>query len=248
MTLLTRPISQGARHGEPVAGYSSTGGLRDAHARPLRRQPAGRPGAGKNAAKDEEDRNHEIAALPTFSNRQDQYTFRSPVTDLNRSGWHCCNLLTFHSLKAYTKQGPFPRCSAGLCCPNTSNSTMNPSGSRPGLLRLQHRLIRSNRWFAPPPCRVSRPARSIFPCMPSRYPDGICESLPLSTFTDDGLPRSSTVSAPMSEMTRLPVGSLSLRPVSSSLGNLQPLITQTLLPGTTKAYGQLLRRDFNPLD
>ena len=106
---LTLTYAVGARHGEPVAGYSSTGGLRDAHARPLRRQPAGRPGTGKNAGKDEEDRNHEIAALPTFSNRQDQYTFRSPVTDLNRSGWHCCNLLILHSLKAYTKQGPFPQ-------------------------------------------------------------------------------------------------------------------------------------------
>ncbi len=46
----------------------------------------------------------------------------------------------------------------------------------------------------------------------------------------------------------LRVGSLSLRPAISPLGNLQPLITQSLLPGATKVYGQLLRRDFNPLD
>ncbi|MDH3769504.1 MAG: hypothetical protein OET79_00755, partial [Nitrospirota bacterium] len=31
-------------------------------------------------------------------------------------------------------------------------------------------------------------------------------------------------------------------------GKLQPLITQTLLPGTGKVYEQLLSRDFNPLD
>ena len=65
---------------EPVAGHSGADGLRGAHARPLRRQPAGRPDTGKNAAKDEEDGNQKIATLPTFSNRQDQYTFRSPVT------------------------------------------------------------------------------------------------------------------------------------------------------------------------
>ncbi|MEC4681599.1 MAG: hypothetical protein VST67_13010, partial [Nitrospirota bacterium] len=31
-------------------------------------------------------------------------------------------------------------------------------------------------------------------------------------------------------------------------GKLQPLITQTLLPGTRKVYEQLLSRDFNPRD
>ena len=54
--------------------------MRGAHARPLRRQPAGHPGIGKNSRKGEDDGNQEIAALATFSNRQDQYTFRSPVT------------------------------------------------------------------------------------------------------------------------------------------------------------------------
>jgi len=29
------------------------------------------------------------------------------------------------------------------------------------------------------------------------------------------------------------------------MGNLQPLITQTLLPGTKEAYGQLPLQDFN---
>jgi len=30
------------------------------------------------------------------------------------------------------------------------------------------------------------------------------------------------------------------------MGNLQPRVTQTLLPGARKVYGQLLSRDFNP--
>ena len=32
------------------------------------------------------------------------------------------------------------------------------------------------------------------------------------------------------------------------MGNLRHPITQTPLPGAKKAYGQLLSRDFNPLD
>ena len=44
------------------------------------------------------------------------------------------------------------------------------------------------------------------------------------------------------------MGSLALRPAGLPLGNLRPLITQTPLPGTTEVYGQLLERDFNPLD
>ena len=36
--------------------------------------------------KDEEDGNKDEAALPTFSNRQDQYTFRSPVTNAYYTG------------------------------------------------------------------------------------------------------------------------------------------------------------------
>ena len=63
-----------------TAGHSGAGRLRVAHARPLRHQPAGRPGTGKNAGKGEEGGNQDMTALPTFSNRQDQYTFRSPVT------------------------------------------------------------------------------------------------------------------------------------------------------------------------
>ena len=49
------------------------------------------------------------------------------------------------------------------------------------------------------------------------------------------------------KFTRLLLGSLALRPISLSFRNSRPLITQTPLLRTTKAYGQLLGRDFNPL-
>lgn len=49
------------------------------------------------------------------------------------------------------------------------------------------------------------------------------------------------------KFTRLHLGSLALRPISLSFRNSRPLITQTPLLRTTKAYGQLLGRDFNPL-
>ena len=49
------------------------------------------------------------------------------------------------------------------------------------------------------------------------------------------------------KFTRLHLGSLALRPISLSFRNSRPLITQTPLLRTTKAYGQLLERDFNPL-
>ena len=46
-------------------------------------------------------------------------------------------------------------------------------------------------------------------------------------------------------MTRLHVGSLALRPAILPMGNLQPLVTQALLPGAKEVYGQLLLLDFN---
>jgi hypothetical protein len=48
--------------------------------------------------------------------------------------------------------------------------------------------------------------------------------------------------------TRLRLGSLALRPAALPLGNSRPPITRTPLPSAKKAYGQLLSRDFNPLD
>ena len=49
------------------------------------------------------------------------------------------------------------------------------------------------------------------------------------------------------KLTRLHLGSLALRSAVLPIGNLQPLITQTLLPGAKEAYEQLLLRDFNPI-
>src|SRR4030067_1150527 len=48
--------------------------------------------------------------------------------------------------------------------------------------------------------------------------------------------------------TRLRVGSLALRPALLLFGNSRPRVATTPLPHATKAYGQLLGRDFNPLD
>ena len=48
--------------------------------------------------------------------------------------------------------------------------------------------------------------------------------------------------------TRLLIGSLALRPAILLFGNSRPRITPAPLPHATKAYGQLLGRDFNPLD
>ena len=48
--------------------------------------------------------------------------------------------------------------------------------------------------------------------------------------------------------TRLRVGSLAFRPALLLFGNSRPRVTTTPLPHTTEVYGQLLGRDFNPLD
>src|SRR3989338_419130 len=48
--------------------------------------------------------------------------------------------------------------------------------------------------------------------------------------------------------TRLRVGSLALRPALLLFGNSRPRVTATPLPHATGAHGQLLGRDFNPLD
>ena len=49
-------------------------------------------------------------------------------------------------------------------------------------------------------------------------------------------------------LTRLPIGSLALRPALLLFGNLRPRVTTAPLPHATGAYGQLPGRDFNPLD
>jgi len=49
------------------------------------------------------------------------------------------------------------------------------------------------------------------------------------------------------KLTRLHIDSLALRSAVLPRGNLQPLITQTLLPWTKEVYEQFLLRDFNPI-
>jgi hypothetical protein len=124
---------------------------------------------------------------------------------------------------------------------------MNPSDFRNGPQRfrlapftLQWTVLRRH------PC--GSPALHCFSsatCRPC-YPGKSDATLPLSHGTGNGLPHLTTGSASPNILTRLPVGSLTLRPVASPLGNLQPPITRTLLPGARKVYGQLLSRDFNP--
>jgi len=70
------------------------------------------------------------------------------------------------------------------------------------------------------------------PCYPERS-SGLSS---LSRPTGGGLPLLTTGSAPLKWITRLHIGSLSLRSVILPLENLQPLITQTLLSGAMKMY------------
>ena len=125
---------------------------------------------------------------------------------------------------------------------------MNPSESRYDLMRFRLPL------YAPidglrhhhngPPVLHDQSTITCHPC----YPDGTCERFRYPLSQSMAFPECPPGRLPYFKLTRLHIGSLALRPAISSLRNLQPLITQTLLLGTTKAYGQLLRRDFNPLD
>ena len=82
------------------------------------------------------------------------------------------------------------------------------------------------------------------PCYPGRsHPP-----LPFSQRMSSGLPQLTRGSDSPTRVTRLPVGSLALRPAPSPCGNLRPLIAQPPLPRATQSYGQLLGGDFNPQD
>jgi hypothetical protein len=124
---------------------------------------------------------------------------------------------------------------------------MNPSDSRYGLPRFRF-LIRVSRWSPHhrngPPVLHDLSSTTCHPC----YPGSRCALLPLFQRTSSGLPLSNRGSASPIFVTRLRLGSLALRPAALPLGNLRPPITRTPLPGARKAYGQLLSRDFNPLD
>ena len=124
---------------------------------------------------------------------------------------------------------------------------MNPSDSRYGPPRFRF-LIRVSQW--PPHYRNGSPVLhglSSTTCHPC-YPGSRCAPLPLFQRSPSGLPLQSRGSASPFSVTRLRLGSLALRPAALPLGNLRPPITRTPPPGARKAYGQLLSRDFNPLD
>ena len=96
--------------------------------------------------------------------------------------------------------------------------------------------------------RISRPARLIFHYIPSL-------ATPRDLMIRFRCLESSTTAFPLCplgqhlhfKLTRLHIGSLALRSAVLPRGNLQPLITQTLLPWTKEVYEQFLLRDFNPI-
>ena len=112
--------------------------------------------------------------------------------------------------------------------------------SLPYTLRL--RFLQPHCTGAPALDRLS--AAACRPCYPGRrHPP-----LPFSQRMPTGLPQLTRGSASPVRVTRLPVGSLALRPAALPLGNLRPLITQAPLPRATRVYGQLPGRDSNPQD
>ena len=101
---------------------------------------------------------------------------------------------------------------------------------------------------SPPPQRVSSTGQYIFLSMPSLLP----RETPRATSVIPARvqrpsPFDHRVGISISH-TRLLIGSLALRPAILLLGNSRPRVTATPLPHANKAYGQLLVRDFNPLD
>ena len=101
---------------------------------------------------------------------------------------------------------------------------------------------------SPPPKRVSSTGQCIFLNMPSLLP----RETPRATSV---VPARVQRPSPFvhrvgisTSSTRLHMGSLALRPALLLLGNSRPRVTTTPLPRANKAHGQLLVRDFNPLD
>lgn len=124
---------------------------------------------------------------------------------------------------------------------------MNPSDSRSGPLRFRC-LIPSGRWPPHPQKRVSSTGQSVFHNMPFLLPR---ESTRTTSVVSARVQRPSPSDHRVgfsTSFTRLLIGSLALRPAILLFGNSRPRITPAPLPHATKAYGQLLGRDFNPLD
>ena len=124
---------------------------------------------------------------------------------------------------------------------------MNPSDSHCALLRFRF-LIRSSRWPPHPTKRVSSTGQCVFLSMPSLLPrESTRATSVLTAHAHRPSPFDHRVGFSNS-FTRLLMGSLALRPAHLLFGNSRPQITPAPLPHATKAYGQLLGRDFNPLD
>ena len=124
---------------------------------------------------------------------------------------------------------------------------MNPSDSRFALLRFRL-LIRNSRWPPHPTKRVSSTGQCVFLNMPSLLPR---ESTRATSVRTARARRPSPFDHRVgfsNSFTRLLMSSLALRPAHLLFGNSRPQITPVPLPHATKAYGQLLGRDFNPLD
>ena len=124
---------------------------------------------------------------------------------------------------------------------------MNPSNSRSGPLRFRL-LIRNSRWSPHPAKRVSSTGQCIFLNMPSLLPrESTCTTSVLTAHVQRPSSFDHRVGFSIS-FTRLLISSLALRPAHLLFGNSRPQITPVPLPHATKAYGQLLGRDFNSLD
>ena len=124
---------------------------------------------------------------------------------------------------------------------------MNPSDSRSRPLRFRC-LLHRGRWPPHHPKRVSSTGLCVFPTMPSLLPrESMCATSVIPAHIQRPSPSDHRVGFSPS-FTRLLRGSLALRPAILLFGNSRPRITPAPLPHATKAYGQLLGRDFNPLD
>ena len=130
----------------------------------------------------------------------------------------------------------------------SSNGTMNPSDSQYSPMDFRQALYPPVDGPVPPPHWVSRTALLFFRYMPSLLPREIVWNDSVVT-SQTQRPSLTVQKVGISiSLTRLHIGSFSLRPASLPIRNLQPLVTQTLLPGTKEAYGQLLLQDFNLLE
>ena len=124
---------------------------------------------------------------------------------------------------------------------------MNPSDSRCVALRFRC-LIRSARWPPHLTQRVSSTGQCVFLSMPSLLPrESTCATSVRTARARRPSPFDHRVGFSNS-FTRLLIGSFALRPAHLLLGNSRPQIAPAPLPRATKAHGQFLGRDFNPLD